>query len=70
MTHPFGDLAAPLDKATRDAIRDTVPIPHSMPSAPFSKVRAKWLCRVEGCGDWNAKESTECRTCHQTRTEL
>ncbi len=70
MTHPFGDLAAPLDKVTRDAIAATVPIPHAMPSQPFSRVRALWLCRREGCCDWNAPDRTECKTCRQPRTEL
>ncbi len=59
--HPF-DSVVPmhLDKETRDAIAATKPIPHTMPSRPFSAARALWLCRASGCSWWNAPDATHC----------
>jgi hypothetical protein len=64
------DMHAPLDRATRQAIADTVPVPHSMPSRPFGPVRALWLCRADGCADWNAPDRRRCRSCNAPREEL
>ncbi len=60
--HPFDEPApVTLDKATRQAIADTKPMPHGMPARPFSAARALWLCRASGCSWWNAPDATHCR---------
>jgi hypothetical protein len=53
-----------LDAVTRRAIADTVPVPYMMPSAPFSRDTALWLCRA--CSHWNLPAVTTCR-CHTVR---
>lgn len=54
-----------LDAATRRAIADTVPVPHAMPSAPFGRVRALWLCR--SCSWWTQPDRDSCRACGTPR---
>lgn len=68
MSHPFDNVS--LDAETRRAIAETVPVSHAMPSQPFSRVRALWLCRNAGCCDWNAPERTHCKSCRAIRAEL
>jgi hypothetical protein len=70
MTDPLRAPHVPLDRATRLAIAETVPVPHAMPSQPFGRVRALWLCRHNGCAEWNAPDRAHCRTCRSPRSEL
>ncbi len=48
-----------VDRMTREAIRETVPVRHAMPAAPFGPVRALWLCRH--CSYWTSPDATHCR---------
>jgi hypothetical protein len=48
------------------AIRDIKGTPQELPSAPFSRATALWLCRV--CSWWNASKRTECKECAAVRS--
>ncbi len=56
-----------LGAATRRDIADTVPVPRMMPSAPFSRALALWLCRA--CSYWNAPHRGACIDCGRERPE-
>jgi hypothetical protein len=61
MTDPLRVPNRRLTKADADAIAAIKPVPHGMPSQPFSRVRALWLCRV--CSWWNAPDRATCKDC-------
>jgi hypothetical protein len=42
------------------------PTPQELPSAPFSRATALWLCRT--CSWWNAPERTHCKECAAVRS--
>lgn len=54
---PWASLSAKEARALAE-IKGT---PQELPSAPFSRATALWLCRT--CSWWNAPERGACREC-------
>lgn len=54
-----------LTAALQAEIAAIKPTPQELPSAPFSRATALWLCRT--CSWWNAPERQACKDCGSVR---